>query len=144
MATEMYSERFYAAKDPEEFRFFIIPLINVALFIVAAGGAFLFRGDPPAHKRMILLATSVILSAATFRWWGASIYKSLGHGAWLMGYWLGPTLLILSTALYDKLTRGRIHKVLAIGLPIYFISIAASIAIYWSDWWLLLARRVLE
>jgi len=143
IATEVYSERFYAAKDPEEYRFFIVALTTVVLFTVTACGAFLLRGNPPAHKRMILLATSVILSAATFRWWGATIYKALGFDAWLMCYWLGPTLLILSAALYDAMTRGRVHKVLAIGVPIYLISFAASIAIYWSDWWLLLVRRVL-
>ena len=143
IATEVHSERFYAAKDAEEYRFFIIPLTTVALFTITACGAFLLRGNPPAHKRMILLATSVILSAATFRWWGATIYKAFGYDAWLMSVWLGPTLLILSAALYDKLTRGQVHKVLAIGVPLYLIAFAASITIYWSDWWFVLARRVL-
>lgn len=143
IATEIYSERFYAAKDPEEYRFFIIPLTTVVLFTITACGAFLLRGNPPAHKRMILLATSVILSAATFRWWGATIYKAFGYNAWLVSDWLGPTLLILSAALYDRLTRGQVHKVLAIGALLYLIAFAASIAIYWSDWWLALARRVL-
>ena len=143
IATEVYSERFYVAKDPEEYRFFIIPLTTMVLFTITACGAFLLRGNPPAHKRMILLATSVILSAATFRWWGATIYKAFGYNAWLMSDWLGPTLLIMSAALYDKLTRGRVHKVLAIGVSLYLIAFAASIAIYWSDWWLALARRVL-
>jgi uncharacterized membrane protein len=143
IATEVYSERFHAAKDPEEYRFFIIPLTIVALFTITAGGAFALRGNPPAHKRMILLATSVILSAATFRWWGATIYGAFGYNAWLASAWLGPTLLILSAALYDKLTRGRVHKALAIGVPLYLVAFAASIAIYWSDWWFALARRLL-
>ncbi len=143
IATEVYSERFYVAKDPEEYRFFILPLTTVVLFTITACGAFLRRGDPPAHKRMILLATSVILSAATFRWWGAAIYEAFGYDVWLMSDWLGPTLLIVSAALYDKLTRGQVHKVLAIGVPLYLMAFVTSIAIYWSDWWLVLVRRVL-
>jgi hypothetical protein len=142
IATEIHSERFYAVKDPEEYRFFIIPLATVVLFTITACGAFLLRGNPPAHKRMILLATSAILSAATFRWWGAAIYKAFGYNAWLMSDWLGPTLLILGATLYDKLTRGRVHKVLAIGVPLYLIVFAASIAIYWSDWWLAFVQHM--
>jgi len=141
IATEIYSERFYAAKDPEEFRFFILPLITVVLFTITACGGFIMRHDPPAHKRMILLATSVILSAATFRWWGAAIFAAFGFNAWLMSDWLGPTMLIVSAVLYDTLTRGRVHRVLAIGAPLYLAAFAASIAIYWSDWWLALVRR---
>lgn len=143
IATEIHSERFHVAKDPEEFRFFILPLVTVLLFTVTACGALLLRGDPPAHKRMILLATSVILSAATFRWWGAAIYEAFGFDAWLMSDWLGPTLLIVAAALYDKLTRGRVHKVLAVGVPLYLMAFAASIAIYWSDWWFALVQGVL-
>jgi hypothetical protein len=143
IATEIHSERFYAVKDPEEYRFFIIPLTTVAVFTITACGAFLLRGNPPAHKRMILLATSAILSAAIFRWLGAGIYEMFGYNAWLMSDWLGPILLILSAALYDKLTRGRVHKVLAIGVPLYLIAFAASIAIYWSDWWLALVQHML-
>jgi hypothetical protein len=35
-----------------------------------------------------------------------------------------------------------VHKVLAIGVPLYLIAFAASIAIYWSDWWMALVQRM--
>ncbi len=83
LVSEVYSQRFYADRDPENLKFFIIPLYYVVVFGILAGSALLFRRDPPAHKRLILLATAVIVGAAYTRWWGEGLppWPAPGSGA---------------------------------------------------------------
>src|SRR5512137_2264019 len=80
IGAEIFSQRFCSAKYPENLRFFISPLSTMALFAVFAVLAILQRRQPAAHKRLILLATTVALSAAYNRWWGEALYGLFGDG----------------------------------------------------------------
>ena len=137
IAAEIHSQRFYASRYPENARFFALPLTSMILFAVAATLAFAKRGDPAAHKRLILLATAVILSAAFGRWWGEWIGMALGDGFWgiLLGNWAGTIALIAAAMLYDIATRGRVHPVFARGSAIYAAAFAAATLAYHSNWW---------
>lgn len=137
IAAEVHSQRFYAASDPENARFFALPLTSMILFAGTATLAFVKRGDPAAHKRLILLATAVILSAAFGRWWGEPIGLTLGDGFWgiILGNWAGTIALIAAAALYDVATRGRMHRVLLWGAAAYALAFAGAAAAYLSDWW---------
>lgn len=64
VGAEIMSQRFYSPKYPENLQFFIAPLIQMLVFLVCATLALLLRRDPAAHKRLILLSTSMILVAA--------------------------------------------------------------------------------
>lgn len=145
LAAEAFSQRFYAAQNPENVRFYIVPLTGVVLFTITATMAFLKRTDPPSHKRYILLATSVILAAGFSRWWGPYLGKMMGESlpGLLLVNWAGPILLILAAAAYDYATRGRLHRVLAIGVPAYIAVFVATPLIYVSDFWPVLVRQIL-
>ena len=137
IAAEIHSQRFYAPRDPDNARFFALPLTSMILFAGAAALAFAKRGAPAAHKRLILLATAVILSAAFGRWWGESIGMALGDSFWgiLLGNWAGTIALIAAAMLYDVATRGRVHPVLIWGAAAYAAAFAAATLAYHSDWW---------
>lgn len=137
IAAEIHSQRFYAPRDPDNARFFALPLTSMVLFAGTATLAFVWRGDAAAHKRLVLLATAVILSAAFGRWWGEAIGVTLGDGFWgvLLGNWAGTIALIAAAALYDLATRGRVHRVLIWGAAVYALAFAGASAAYLSDWW---------
>jgi hypothetical protein len=137
IAAEIHSQRFYAPRDPENARFFALPLTSMILFAGTATLAFAKRGAPAAHKRLILLATAVILSAAFGRWWGEPIGMTLGdgYGGIILGNWAGTIALIAAAALFDIATRGRVHPVLLWGGGAYALAFAAAAVAYHSDWW---------
>lgn len=145
MAAEWYSQHFSAPKDPENARFYIVPLLNIVLFVCAATLAFLRRSDPPAHKRLILMATAVILSAGFGRWWGDAIDAIVGTGFWgvLLANWLGTMLLMGAAAMFDQATYGRTHAVWKRGGASYVLAFAGGSALYFSNSWPVFVRSVL-
>ncbi|MGH7027279.1 hypothetical protein [Brevundimonas sp.] len=93
-------------------------LTSMAIFLglVLAGGWAAARGHGGTHKRLMLLATIVVLWPAWFR---------LRH--WLPGvpdpqFWLGVVaadFLMFAAMIRDRLVEGRVHPVwLWVGLPI--------------------------
>lgn len=137
IAAEIHSQRFYAPRDPENARFFALPLTSMILFAGTATLAFVKRGAPAAHKRLILLATAAILSAAFGRWWGEPIGMTLGdgYGGIILGNWAGTIALTVAAALFDFATRGRVHPVLLWGGGGYALAFAAAAVAYHSGWW---------
>src|SRR4051812_48077613 len=79
LLSEIYSQRFRTA-DPDERAFFIIALFEVIAFTALASTAIAARKNPAAHKRLILLATTIIVGAAYGRWWSGALYNLFGDG----------------------------------------------------------------
>lgn len=144
VGAEIESQRFYSPKNPENLSFFIMPLTTMLMFSVFASTALFMRKDSPSHKRLILLATAVILSAAFNRWWGEAIYQTLGDeffGTFVRNS-LGSNILVFAAMVYDLATRGRIHRVyLAGALLIVSIQLVATV-LYHSPAWPPIARMI--
>lgn len=151
LSAEVYARWIHFASGQTDVETVVFPMTNVLIFTATACGAFLLRRNSPAHKRMILLATSIILSAATFRVMRNVTNVLVGEAAapgyiseWVGTYfWAGPVLLVALAALYDKLTRGKVHGVLAIGLPAYVLAYLAASSLAQADWWAGTARELL-
>lgn len=141
---EAYSQRYYLAHPPNSQAFFVIPIYYVLAFSVLATAAMLRRRDPSAHKRLILLATGVIVGAAYTRWWGESLTALVGDGFWgLLANSFTPTHLILLGALsYDMLTRGRIHPVYLAAIPMILAAELIVSWIYHAPEWLPVAHWI--
>jgi len=145
IAAEIYSQRFYAGGDPEGVRFFPIPVASVACFVVFATAALVLRRNAAAHKRLIYLATSSVLVAAFFRWWGDAIYAAMPPGfttEWLANY-LGVALLLAAGVGFDLVSRGTVHPVFRIAVPLILAAQLAAVAVGQSDWWPAAGRDVL-
>ena len=79
-----------------------VALATIVVFPVLLGSALWFRGRPDVHKRLVLLATFELATAAVARW---PVVAPLGPIAFF-----GVTdLFVVALAVYDWRTQRRIH-----------------------------------
>ncbi len=84
--------------------FYIIPMGDMLNFAVLVAFAFRARTNPSVHKRLILLATIALISAAIFRWPFAFVYHD-GERATVFSY-----VFLLAMVLYDFWSTRKIHR----------------------------------
>ncbi|RYY27987.1 MAG: hypothetical protein EOP62_05880 [Sphingomonadales bacterium] len=145
LAAEIYSQQHYAALKPENPRFFIVPLVTMAIFAVTSVAALILRKQPSAHKRLILIATSVLMVAAFGRWLAPWIIGMIGDNFWadLVANAAGVDLMIGAAMVHDLITRGRLHRVFVIAMPPIVALQVAAAWIYHTDWWPGIVRAML-
>jgi hypothetical protein len=148
IAAELYSQRFYIQRRTEGLQFFILPLFYIFGFTVFAVTAVILarRGDFAAHKRLILMATTIIVGAAYARWWGESLNRLFGDAFWgmILNSFAGTNLILAGAVTYDFYSRGRPHRVYMIGVPIILAGQLLCSWIYHADWWPPLSRQLIE
>lgn len=145
IAAEILSERFYAPQHPEVVRFFPIPLGSMINFSACGIAAISFRREPAMHKRLIYLATSALLVATFFRWWGEVLTGLVSPGIlgeWIVNY-IGVAMLFAAGIGYDLLTRGKIHRAYLIAVPLMMAVQWTAVAIGQSEWWPPIGRQML-
>ncbi len=115
-------------------------------FTTLACCALAARKNPAAHKRLILLATTVIVGAAYGRWWGTPLYNVVGDGyaGMLIYTYAGADLLVAGALAYDWITRGRLHPVYEFAVPAILAGQIATTIIYHSPRWLPIARLAID
>ena len=87
--------------DPR--KFFAIPIGDIIVFGVLVTAAVVQRRQPETHKRLMLLATISLLTAAIARF-----LRRVGMGG-APGLFLGTDVFVLALVLYDLASRGRVH-----------------------------------
>jgi uncharacterized membrane protein YozB (DUF420 family) len=87
--------------DPR--KFFAIPLGDIIVFGVLVGAAVLQRQRSDTHKRLMLLATISLLTAAVGRFLG-----QVGMGG-APNLFYGTDAFVVVLATYDLVSRGRLH-----------------------------------
>jgi hypothetical protein len=90
------------------------------------------RTDPQTHKRMILLATLMLLDAAIARM-GWLPFNTFPNDYLAVHVYL--LLLLVPALLYDLLTLGRIHRAWIAGLALVLPWVIATQFVWGSDWW---------
>jgi hypothetical protein len=73
------------------------------VFPILVGAGFYFRRRPDVHKRLMLLATISILSAAVAR-----LPYVLSGGP--LAFFGLTDLFVLPVVIYDLISRGRVHR----------------------------------
>lgn len=91
-----------APADPMALGFLAVPLATVVVFPAFVGAALWWRRFPETHKRLMLLATLELLPAGVARW---PILADSGPP----GFFGLPALVVVVMAIYDRVTRGRVH-----------------------------------
>jgi len=144
--SEVYSQRFYFAHPPNSQAFFILPIFYVLSFTTLATAALANRGNPPAHKRLILLATTMIVGAAYARWWWPTLIHWVGDGlgGMLINTYAGTNLLLAAALTYDWASRRRLHSVYEIAIPAILAGEIATTIIYHSPRWLPIAHLAIR
>jgi FtsH-binding integral membrane protein len=87
--------------DPR--KFLAIPLGDIIVFGVLVGAAVLQRQDSDTHKRLMLLATISLLTAAVARF-----LRQVGMGG-APNLFYGTDVFVVVLAIYDLVSRGRVH-----------------------------------
>jgi hypothetical protein len=115
--------------------FLVIPLFDMVLFAGFVSAALVARRNKEAHKRLMLLAYVSIVTAAIARLPGV---LPLGPPAFF-----GLSLLfVVAGAIYDFVSRGRVHKVYLWGAAIIVVSIPVRLAIANTGAWQAFAKRL--
>jgi hypothetical protein len=122
------------ASDPAFFAIQFFDIIGFAGLVIAA---FLLRGNSPAHKRLILLATLMISDAGFARWLGGPLHGIFGDSFWpyMPGFYLANDLLILGLGAYDLITRRRLHPAYMAGAVCIFAIQLLIGYLYTAPWW---------
>jgi hypothetical protein len=113
--------------------FLIIPFTDMVLFAGFLAAALARRRSPEAHKRLMLLAYVNLMVAAVARLPGV---LPLGPPA----YYGLALLFILAGALYDRLSRGRVHAVYVWGGALFVASVPARLLLSGTGAWRALAQ----
>ena len=95
--------------------FYAISLSDMLMFSVLIYFAFRKRLDPPAHKRLVLIATFAILDAAFDRW---PIHATWWDDRVTPLLCIYPLLLLLMA--YDRWSRGK-NQPATIGATLFLI-----------------------
>ena len=83
--------------------FLAIPLGDMITFAILVAAAVVLRRQTDAHKRLMLLATISVLTAAVAR--GLAQINAGGP----MGLFVGTDIFVLALILYDNVSRGQVH-----------------------------------
>lgn len=134
---EIYMQRWHLAHPPDNLQFLVFPIFWVITFTLIAAAAVASRKDPAAHKRLILLATTMILGAAYDRWWSDALTNVFGEGvaSLLIEEFLATNLILAGALGYDFFTRGRLHRVYETVVPLILVSEVATSYLYYSPRW---------
>lgn len=84
--------------------FFAIPIFTIIVFGILTWAAIANRARPAWHKRLMLLGTVAILSAAIARW-PLAIFETGGPPA----FFAGTDVFVAVVVLYDVFTLKRVH-----------------------------------
>lgn len=122
----------------DQVRFLAIPLGGLVFFSLFFGLGIWNRTDRDAHKRFMVLATIVLLSAAFGR-----LVPRYGLPA-MPTLTTGSAVLVLMAWGWDLWASGRIHRVLLWGGIIAVLSLPLRYAIARTQGWEVLAGRLIS
>ena len=107
-----------------------LPLWNITAFAIVIFAAWRARRRPDAHKRLVVLATVSLSTAAL----GRFPWTQMGIPA-AAGAVIGLALLILAIIAYDVLSLRRVHRSTAWAAPIVFIAGACAVPLGMTAAW---------
>ncbi len=111
--SERFSNLIAAGEVREAHRSLVISMVDLLLFSGFLAAAIVYRKKPQIHKRLIIVATVVLLGPAVVR---MTFLTSIPQ---IFAIMLSPLLLGMA---FDVATRRRVHAVYVIGLVIHLAS----------------------
>jgi hypothetical protein len=116
--------------------FLVVPITDMVVFTILAGAGLALRRKPELHRRLMLLSTLSMLSAAFAR-----IVILTGHGdvAAPVAFILND-LLLLACVFYDTRLHRRLHPAFAWGSLLVIASHPFRLWFGGTDTWMSIAR----
>jgi hypothetical protein len=118
--------------------FIFTPLLALILFPLFVGVAIRFRRDAATHKRWMLLATILLMTAGTRRVLHLLGIEAGPYVAELVTY----ALLLLPLVIYDVTRLRRLHPATAWGGAILLLRHGLHAGVAFTDQWQELAARI--
>jgi hypothetical protein len=123
-------------------QFLSVPIGTTTMFVVFLASALALRKKREWHKRLMLLATMALLIPAAGRF-DSMIMQPLGLPRGVIGRWL--TIAFVAWAWgHDWRKRGRIHPAMLYGGALLVVSVPLRAWVGMQDWWIPIARRIVE
>lgn len=151
VAVTMARVKFASTHDPLSFQRLFHQLMDMALFGAFFTVGLVKRRDPGTHKRLVVLATTVLLGAALSRVVGprvGALQSMLPAGwesvAYLAVWYAGVGVFMAGAVGYDVLSRGRVHRANAWGISVVVVcQLVVTGVVLYVPGWSGLARSVL-
>jgi len=123
-----------ASQASAALQFLVIPLVDMSVFAILIATALYFRRRIEIHKRLMLLATLTLLSAAVAR----IPLHFIATGGPLVFFGL-TDLLILACVAFDTVRNRRLHRAFLWAAPLVIASQPLRLMIGGTDTWMRLA-----
>lgn len=137
VATAIVMTRFdvYRLHRPGRLAFLIVPLHDMVSFAILLALAIWWRRKPEMHRRLMLIATCVLLAAAFGRF--PHLFQDR------LTYVCVDALILLGVV-RDLIVNRRIHKVYLVALPVMaaFQAFVIHTLNSSSPWWMRIAGRI--
>jgi hypothetical protein len=134
-ATALVAARNGATPGPPPLVFLAIPLGDMVVFLALFCAAILYRRRPDFHKRLMLLASLSILTAAIAR-----IPIDFLEAGGLPAFFGATDLLILGCVAFDTVKNRRLHPAFIAGVLLIVASQAARFLLAGTPQWISFAR----
>jgi len=118
--------------------FLATPFGDMLVFALLATAGILYRRRPDTHKRLMLLATIGLLTAAISRWPLAIMQRGP------VAFFLVTDLFVVAGVGYDLASRRRIHPAYVWGGLLLVMSQPVRLAISHTDAWLAFANKLVR
>jgi len=114
-----------------------VALLDMAIFTPFFGAAIAYRRKPQVHKRLMVVAATMLLIAAVGRFWflPAPPLDMLVSAA----IWFSPVLLAMA---HDWVTTRRIHPVYVLGLAAFLCRLISPALVIGTPAWSSIARLI--
>ena len=84
--------------------FYVIPMTDMLIFATLVFFAFRARSNPPAHKRLIIVAATALLIAAIARWPFVLVHRKPMMAA------LASYVFLVILVAYDRWSTRKVHR----------------------------------
>lgn len=131
----------HQARQPPQF--LALQMINIAVFAGMVIAGLLLRGQPSAHKRLMLIGTLALIGAG----FGRIVRMLTGAPPpWTLipAVYIAGNVLLLAIALHDYRTRGRLHPVFLPAAGAFLASQLVVGLLLRSPGWAAMAQRIVS
>lgn len=119
-------------------RFLALSTTALFAFPTLIALALRFRRDAATHKRLMMLATTVMVGAAVHR----LMMQLFGFEVGPLVFFGATDLFVVALIVFDRISRGRIHPATLWGGLAVIVSQVVGLTLAGSDAWLAFAKSV--
>jgi len=117
-------------------QFLGLEFVDMAAFAILIAAGLLWRKNPAAHKRLMILAALAIVDASFSRAWQIGIKVTPpGEFGWWFQYFGGTAVMLIAMAGWDLWRRRRIHTSVLFGMAVLWAGQLLAVYLQYSPGW---------